>query len=162
MAAIKPNLNWTEPNQNPIVLMGPTDWLLMHDWTHGDEVIMCICRVTHAQQLAEAAWDNKKKPWTDCVPSELHKFEKVFSKEESQQFPISKPWDHAIELLPNAPLVLDCKVYPLSQAKQLAQDAFLKEHLEKNYIKSSKSPYAALFFFVKKKDGRLLSRSALV
>ena len=133
-------------------MIGPTNWLSEQNWTTSDEVIMCICCTTHAQQFTKAAWDNNKKPWTDCVPSELHKFQKVFSEEESQQFSTSKPWDHTIELLPNAPPVLDCKVYPLSQAEQLAQDAFLKEHLVKNYIRLSKSPYAAPFFFVKKKD----------
>ena len=84
MAAIKPTLNWTEPDQNPIVLIGPTNWLAKHEWTSGDEVIMCLHRITHAQQLAEAAWVNEEKPWTDHVPSELHKFEKVFSEAESQ------------------------------------------------------------------------------
>ena len=63
--------------------------------------------------------------------------------------------DHAIELLEGAPPVLDCKVYPLTLAEQEALDKFLKEHLAKGYIHPSKSPYAAPFFFVKKKDGKL-------
>ncbi len=32
---------------------------------------------------------------------------------------------------------------------------FIKEQLEKGYIRPSKSPYASLFFFIKKKDGKL-------
>jgi hypothetical protein len=32
---------------------------------------------------------------------------------------------------------------------------FINEHLKKKYIRPSKSPYAALFFFIKKKDGKL-------
>ena len=32
---------------------------------------------------------------------------------------------------------------------------FLIDHLEKGYIRVSKSPYASPFFFVKKKDGKL-------
>ena len=32
---------------------------------------------------------------------------------------------------------------------------WIKEHLDKNYIRLSKSPYAAPFFFIKKKDGTL-------
>jgi hypothetical protein len=32
---------------------------------------------------------------------------------------------------------------------------FVKEHLAKGYIRPSKSPYAAPFFFIKKKDGKL-------
>jgi hypothetical protein len=34
-------------------------------------------------------------------------------------------------------------------------DKFLKENLDKGYIKQSQSPMASLFFFVKKKDGKL-------
>ena len=36
-------------------------------------------------------------------------------------------------------------------------DEFLKEHLKKGYIRVLKSPYAAPFFFIKKKDGKLRS-----
>ena len=32
---------------------------------------------------------------------------------------------------------------------------WIKEHLDKRYIRLSKSPYAAPFFFIKKKDGTL-------
>jgi hypothetical protein len=32
---------------------------------------------------------------------------------------------------------------------------FVSEHLEKGYIRPSKSPYASPFFFIKKKDGKL-------
>ena len=32
---------------------------------------------------------------------------------------------------------------------------WIKEHLDKNYIRLLKSPYAAPLFFIKKKDGTL-------
>jgi len=32
---------------------------------------------------------------------------------------------------------------------------FLSNELEKGYIRESKSPYASLFFFVRKKDGKM-------
>ena len=152
VAATQLNLNWSEPTNNPIIIVGPISWLPEETLHEGDEIIMHIQRTTHAQKFAEAAHDKTTIPWTDRVPEELHRFEDVFSEQAAHQFPTSKPWDHAIELLPNAPPVLDCKVYPLSRDEQTAQDAFLKEHLDKNYIRPSKSPYAAPFFFVKKKD----------
>ena len=46
-------------------------------------------------------------------------------------------------------------MYSLTQPEQVALQGFLKEHLEKGYIRPSKSPYAAPFFFIKKKDGKL-------
>jgi len=51
----------------------------------------------------------------------------------------------------------DCKVYPLSIKEQKELDCFLDEHLKTGDIRPSKSPYAAPFFFVKKKDSSLRS-----
>ena len=47
------------------------------------------------------------------------------------------------------------KAYNLTPEEQKELDAFLKENLEKGYIRPSKSPMATPFFFVKKKDGKL-------
>ena len=115
MAAVKLNLDWSEPTNNPAILVGPAGWALKETLHEGDEIIMRIQRTTHAQQFAEAAHDNTSVPWTDRVPKELHDFEDVFSEQAAHRFPTSKPWDHAIELLPNAPPVLNCKVPSLSR-----------------------------------------------
>ena len=84
-----------------------------------------------------------------------HKFRKVFSDEESQRFPEPRHWDHAIDLLPEAPPTLNCKIYPLPEGQQQELDKFLDEHLCKGYIRRSNSPYASPFFFIKKKNGKL-------
>ena len=68
------------------------------------------------------------------VPKEYFKFRKVFSGEEAQKFPKSKPYDHAIDLLPNAPATLDCKICPLAPGEQSALNDFIKKHLKKGYI----------------------------
>ena len=47
------------------------------------------------------------------------------------------------------------KVYPLNPAKQEACKAFIEEHLKTGCIVPSKSPQAAPFFFIPKKDGTL-------
>jgi len=78
----------------------------------------------------------------------------MFSKDSFDELPGTKPWDHAIELTPNAPLK-SCKVYPLSTSEQKELDAFLKENLESGQIRPSKSPMATPVFFVKKKDSKL-------
>ena len=44
------------------------------------------------------------------------------------------------------------KNYNLTPAEQLELDKFLKEILEKGYIRPSQSPMASPFFFVSKKD----------
>src|SRR5712664_3648216 len=89
------------------------------------------------------------------VPDKYQRHARVFSEEAAQQFPPKRPWDHAIELKPDTPDVIDCKIYPLTQTEDQALVTFLDEQLQKGYIRPSKSPYASPFFFIKKKDGKL-------
>jgi len=87
------------------------------------------------------------------IPPYLCDFHSVFSKDSFDELPGTKPWDHAVELTPNA-TPKSCKVYPLSASEQKELDAFLKENLESGRIRPSKFPMAAPVFFVKKKkDG---------
>src|ERR1700741_1466531 len=112
-------------------------------------------RTTKATELAIQVADKKKRTWQEQVPTEYHKFGKVFSETKAQRFPGPRPWDHAIDLKPGAPETLDYIVYPLSPGQQESLNQFLDEHLSKGYIRRSSSPYASPFFFVKKKDGKL-------
>jgi hypothetical protein len=134
MAETKPTLNWEQPDENQRLYALPTGWetCIFDDILEdGDEVIMRIHKTTHAQQLAEAAYDHTKRSWKELVPEELHQFEDIFNEEASQCFPESKHWGHTIDLLEGAPAVLDCKVYPLMQQEQEALDKFIVKHLEK-------------------------------
>ena len=47
------------------------------------------------------------------------------------------------------------KTYNLTPEEQIELDKFLKENLDKGYIKPLESPMASPFFFVKEKDGKL-------
>jgi hypothetical protein len=62
----------------------------------------------------------------------------VFSKESFNDLPKSKPWDHAVKLIVDA-MPKSCKVYPLVASEQKELDAFLKENLESDQIRPSKS-----------------------
>ncbi len=79
----------------------------------------------------------------------------MFSEEESQRLPRHTIWDHAIELLPGAPASLPGRLLPLTQSEIAEAQKFVAEHLKRGTIHESWSPYAANFFFVKKKDGKL-------
>lgn len=110
---------------------------------------------SYSTELALA--ENMSKPvktFEEMVPEYYRDFAKVFSDEESQRLPEHKPWDHTIELIPEAK-GWHAKVYPLSKNEQEELDKFLDENLKKGYIRPSKSPMASPFFFVKKKDGGL-------
>ncbi len=107
---------------------------------------------TTTTELAVKAKQYKEKVE---IPKEYKEFASVFSEAESQHFPPSHPWDHAIKFKPGAPDAIDCKIYPMAQHKDKAMQEFLKEQLAKGYNCPSKSPYTSPFFFIGKKDGKL-------
>jgi hypothetical protein len=82
-------------------------------------------------------------------------FADVFSDKELKKLPPSQPWDHKIKLKLGAPPTLISRTIKLSVAEQQELKKFVDEHLERGTIRRSKSPYAASFFFIKKKNGKL-------
>ncbi len=109
-----------------------------------------------ANNLATKANAEKKaKMFEEMVPKWCRDFKDLFDKENFDELPEPKPWDHAIELILNANANLDCKVYLLNWAEQEELDKFLDKNLSSGRICSSKSPMASPFFFVKKKDRKL-------
>jgi hypothetical protein len=100
--------------------------------------------------------NNKKQDKTDeqLVLAEYHEYLDIFSEEKAHHFPESRPWNHKIEMKEGFEPKL-FKNYNLTPAEQLELDKFLKENLEKGYIRPSQSPMASPFFFVSKKDGKL-------
>ncbi len=105
--------------------------------------------------MPNADAEKLKKTFMEMVPEHYHSFHDLFSKENFNELPERKPWDHAIELIPNTKSMLDCKVYLLNRNEQEQLDAFLDENLDSGHIQPSKSPFASPFFFVKKKDSML-------
>ena len=91
----------------------------------------------------------------DGIPDKYQWHWVVFDEDASYRFPPSQEDDHAIKLKARAPDVMDCKVYPLTPLKLEATTKWIKENLERKYIRLSKSAYVAPFFFIKKKDGML-------
>ena len=51
--------------------------------------------------------------------------------------------------------MIDCKTYNLTNDEQKELESFLKENLKSGRIRPSKSLFASVFFFIKKKDGKL-------
>jgi hypothetical protein len=68
------------------------------------------------------------------IPQQYKAFERVFSEEASHEFPPSRPWDHAINLKPDAPAALPGKLIPLSQTELQELQKFIKEHLKRGMI----------------------------
>ena len=125
-------------------------------WINPETNSVWICsKATLATDLAIAE-NLKKDNLTDeqIVPPEYHEFLYIFDEKRASQFPDKRPWDHKIDMKPDFEPKL-FKNYNLPPAEQIELDNFLKENLEKGYIRKSKSPMASPFFFVKKKDRKL-------
>jgi len=99
--------------------------------------------------------DKTLKTFEQMVPEEYRRHKQTFSEKESHRFPPERTWDHAINLLPDAPKAINCKIYPMARGEEDSLHEFIKEQLEKGYIRPSKSPYSSPFFFIKKKDRKL-------
>jgi hypothetical protein len=91
----------------------------------------------------------------DNVPLQYHDYRDVFKQQKEGKLPLSRPWDHTIDLKPRAPPTLISKTIWLSQSEQGELMKFLKEHTARGTICPLKSPYAVSFFFIKKKNGKL-------
>jgi Reverse transcriptase (RNA-dependent DNA polymerase) len=100
--------------------------------------------------------NSKKQDKADkqLVLAEYHEYLDIFSEEKAHRFPESRPWDNKIKMKEGFEPKL-FKNYNLTPAEQLELDKFLKENLEKGYIRPSQSPMAFPFFFVSKKDRKL-------
>src|SRR5271168_3060712 len=119
------------------------------------EEIWINARTNVATELA--AEENKKKegiPIEKLVPEKYHEYLDVLDKEKANRFPEERSWDHKIEMKEGFE-PKSFKTYNLTPEEQVKQDKFIKENLEKGYIRPSQSPMASPFFFVKKKDGKL-------
>src|SRR5271168_3969151 len=119
------------------------------------EEVWINARTNVATELA--AEENKKKegiPIKKLVPEEYHEYLDVFDEEMANRFTEQRSWDHKIEMNERFE-PKSFKSYNLTPEEQIEQDKFIKENLEKGYIRPSQSPMASPFFFVKKKDGKL-------
>lgn len=69
----------------------------------------------HANDLvAKANTEKKAKTFKEMVPEQCREFNDLFNKDNFNELPKPKAWDHTIKLIPNTSTNLDCKVYPLN------------------------------------------------
>jgi len=108
-------------------------------------------RWTMKERKREEEIVNDHRKVEEIVPRCFHKWLKVFEKVESEQMPIRKPWDHAIDFKEDF-ILRKGRIYPLSRTKKKEVQAFIESQLEKGYIRPSKSPQTLPVLFVPKKD----------
>ena len=118
----------------------------------GESLYCTVCCVSFAQQWA-AAVDKKENQMTAAqVPGEYQRHWRVFDEECAKRFPPSCIENMKIKLMPNAPVELDCKIYPLNQRELKTLWKYLSEELEKGFIEDGNSVYTSPTFYIPKKD----------
>ena len=89
----------------------------------------------------------------ELVLPQYHVYLDVFEKKASECMPLCKPWDHAIDLIPDFKPIKS-RIYPCSPTEQAEIDAFIDDQLAKGYICPSTSDQTSGVFFIPKKDGK--------
>ena len=74
-----------------------------------------------------------EKTVEEIVPPAFHAYLDVFRKEPSEQMPTRKPWDHAIDLMPDF-VPEKSKIFPLSPDECEEMSSFVRDQLWKGYI----------------------------
>ena len=145
------SLDWETRLTKTTISRSTTEHISIQEKTHIVEELEEEC-FTISTRLAQEACQYQQEVE---VPEEYKRHSKVFSEEESHRFPPSRPWDHAIDLKEGVLEAINCKIIPTTREEDEALKTFIKEQLERGYIRKSKSPYASAFFFIKKKDRKL-------
>ena len=146
---------WIDMSQLPIILSAPN--AAKATYTPRTKNIPCPIRKMMDQYFLGRVTIGSittNEPNT-AVPKDYQRHNKVFIEAESQRLPQSSIWDHAIELLPGAPNTLPGRLLPLMQEEKGKMHKFVQECLKRGTICVSKSPSAANFFFMKKKNRKL-------
>ena len=99
----------------------------------------------------------REKPYVD-LSEKLHKiyhqYLSVFSKEEADRLPPHRSSDHKIILKPGSEPPWG-RLYGMSRDELLVLKKYLKENIEKGFIRPSSSPASSPVLFVKKPGGGL-------
>jgi predicted aspartyl protease len=90
-----------------------------------DEIWVCAGYILSTELAMKAGEGKVKKTFEELVPKEYQCHAKVFSETESHRLPKHQPWDHTIDLKPDAPETLKTKVYPMPINEQKTLDQFI-------------------------------------
>ena len=82
-------------------------------------------------------------------------FTYLFNKKKFKKLPEKWKWDHKINLMDKAPKELNAKAYVITLKEEEALNQWLDEQLKAGLIVKLKSRYAALCFYIPKKDSSL-------
>ena len=127
LAAFEPRFKWKEgtldPHHLPIICQSIRPTQKQEDQQERRAIVAQLEEESTNWTIAtELAIHAKSEPSEVELPEVYKKYASVFSKEEAQRFPPSRPWDHAIDFKDGAPDAIDCKVYPMTRTEDDALD----------------------------------------
>jgi len=111
-----------------------------------------LCNICKCLYISSIENDLNQK--TIRVSTMYKDFIEVFNERNCNILPLYREYDCEIKLNDNSNLFYD-PIYPLTEAERDELKKYIKENLEKGFIKKSKSPAGAPVLLVKKKDGSL-------
>ena len=88
------------------------------------------------------------------LPSVYSGFSDVFDKAQAEVLPPHRSYDCRIDLIPGAVLP-SCRVYALSVKETEYLKEYIDTHVQRGWIRTSRSPAASPLFFVPKANGEL-------
>lgn len=150
------------PVSNTPVILG-LPWLRLHDpqvsWREGQILrwsSQCqkSCLSTISPMKVQVVTLDPESTNIPNLPKEYHDLITAFSKVQANTLPPHRSHDCAIDLIPGSSPPWG-RIFPLSLPESEAMAKYIKEELEKGFIRPSTSPASAGFFFVRKKDGGL-------
>ncbi|QRW26650.1 Retrotransposable element Tf2 protein [Rhizoctonia solani] len=137
------------PIGNTSAILGMT-WLTTEspliDWHQG--------LVTFPDQVQIASEEEADPDPLVDLPTQYHKFAKVFGKEEFKVLPPHREYDISIDLIPDAKLSPG-PIYGMTDAESKALKQHIDKELATDKIRPSTSSASAPVMFVKKADGSL-------
>ncbi|KAI3367921.1 hypothetical protein L3Q82_026751 [Scortum barcoo] len=145
----------------PLIIGYP--WLATHnphmDWAVGKVLSWSLYCHKHCLQSALSPTGEAPTPHSPLIESSGPVWgsprlpldlQEVFNKDKALSLPPHRPYDCAIELLPDAPLP-SSRLYNLTRPEQEAMEGYINDSMAAGIIRPSTSPVGAGFFFVKKK-----------
>ena len=136
LAAFEPHFKWKEGTLDPqyLPITCQSIWPVQQQGDQQERqaiVAQLEEECTNRTIATELAIHAKSEPSKVELPEVYKKYASIFSEEEAQRFPPSRPWDHAIDFKDGAPDAIDCKVYPMTHTEDDALDEFIDEQLAK-------------------------------
>lgn len=147
-------INERRQNKNILEISAVSEECDVHSFEESAARINQSILAVSIEDIREALREKPLINPADKLPKMYHNFLPVFSKEEADKLPPHRSSDHRILLKPGSEPPWG-PLYGMSRDELLVLKKYIKENLEKGFIRPSSSPASSPVLFVKKPGGGL-------